>query len=216
MTEEPSESQDEQPPEAPVAPDAPTLSGTEKLFVRLTLWQTVLAVAGVIIAIVALYAALTESEAVRHQTAAAVWPFVQFSIDDYDSEDSASFKMSFTNAGVGPARMRDLRLIINGEPTRNWEHAVKQLGGSTTAHVSRSFLNNRVLSPDETIDLLSTNDADLARRFQAAIANPDNSITYCYCSIFDECWLADSRQDIQNPELVEACPDFGGASYGNE
>lgn len=212
MSEEPSEPQDEQPQDTPAAP---AFSETEKMFVRLTLWQTVLAVAGVIIAVVALYAALTESAAVRHQTSAAVWPFVQFSIDDYDTEGAASFKMSFTNAGVGPARMRDLRLIINGEPMRSWEHAVRQLGGDTTAHVGRSFLNDRVLSPDESIAMISTDDPDLARRFQAAIADPNNSITYCYCSIFDECWLADSRQDIQNPEPVEECPDFGDAAYGN-
>ena len=212
MSEESSEAQDGQPKDAPAAP---TISPTERIFVRLTLWQTVLGVAGVIIAVVALYAALTESAAVRHQTAAAVWPFVQFSIQDYDSENAASFKMSFTNVGVGPAKMRDLRLIINGESVRNWEHAVKQLGGNTAAHVGRSFLNDRVLSPDETIALISTDDRDLARRFQAAIANPDNSITYCYCSIFDDCWLADSRQDVQNPEPVEQCPDFGDAAYGN-
>ena len=212
MPEEPDESQEKPPKDTPASP---VLSGAEKVFVRLTLWQTVLAIAGVIIAIVALYAALTESAAVRHQTAAAVWPFVQMSIEDYDSDHTATFKLSFTNAGVGPARMRDLRLIINGEPIRNWEHAVRQLEGDTTAEVGRNFLRNRVLSPDETIALISTSDPDLARRFQAAIANPNNSITYCYCSIFDECWLADSQQDLQNPEPVERCPDFGDTAYRN-
>lgn len=212
MTERPTESQDELPQDAPAAP---MLSRAERIFVRLTLWQTVLSVAGVFIAIVALYAALSESSAVRHQTAAAVWPFVQLSIDDYDSEDEASFMMSFTNAGVGPARMRGLRLIIDGEPMRDWEQTVRQLEGNSTGHIGRSFVNNRVLSPDETVDMISTSDPDLARRFQAAMTNPNNSITYCYCSIFDDCWLADSRRDIQNPEPVEKCPDFGDAEYKN-
>ena len=162
-----------------------------------------------------MYAALSESAEVRRQTSAAVWPFVQFSIDDYDSGDAASFSMSFTNAGVGPARMRGLQLIINGVPVRNWEHAVAGVGGDPAAEVGRSFLSNRVLRPDESIELLSTDDADLARRFQAAIADPGNSISYCYCSIFEDCWLADSRQDIQNPEPVEECPDFGDAAYRN-
>ena len=58
-------------------------------------------------------------------------------------------------------------------------------------------------------------DPDLARRFQMAIATQGNYVSYCYCSIFDECWLADSRQDLQNPEPVEVCPDFGDESFEN-
>jgi len=189
------------------------LSRAERIFVRLTFWQTVLSVAGVFIAIVALYAALTESEAVRQQTAATVWPFVQLLIEDYDTEASAGFTMSLSNVGVGPARMRGLRLIVDGESIHDWEHAVTLLDGKVTAQVARNFVSNRVISPDETVVMISTMDADLARRFQIAVANLNTSITYCYCSIFDECWLADSRKDIQNPEPVDECPDFGDALF---
>jgi len=191
------------------------LSRAERIFVRLTFWQTVLSLAGVFIAIVALYAALTESEAVRQQTAATVWPFVQISIADFDSGESAGFTMSFTNAGVGPARVRAVRLIIDGESMRDWTHVVTHLGGTLNDNVGRSFVSDRVLSPDEKVDMIAVTDPDLARRFQAAIANRNNSISYCYCSIFDECWLADSRRDVLNPESVEACPDYGDATFQN-
>ncbi len=212
MTEGPDESRDDLPQEANATP---VLSRAERIFVRLTFWQTVLSVAGVFIAIVALYAALTESAAVRQQTAATVWPFLQLLIEDYDTEANAGFTMSLSNAGVGPARMRALRLVINGEPIRDWEHAVTLLDGKITAQVTRNFVSDRVISPDETVDIISTMDPDLARRFQAAVANPNTSVTYCYCSIFDECWLADSRKDFQNPEPVDECPDFGDAVFRN-
>ena len=212
MTEGPGESRDDLPQNVD---SVPMLSRAERIFVRLTFWQTVLSVAGVFIAVVALYAALTESAAVRQQTAATVWPFVQLLIEDYDTEANAGFTMSLSNAGVGPARMRALRLIINGEPVRDWEHAVTLLDGKITAQVARNFVSGRVISPDETVDIISTMDPDLARRFQAAVANLNTSVTYCYCSIFDECWLADSQKDMQNPEPVEECPDFGDAVFGN-
>ncbi len=212
MTEGPGESRDDLPQDANTVS---VLSRAERIFVRLTFWQTVLSVAGVFIAIVALYAALTESAAVRQQTAATVWPFVQLLIEDYDTEANAGFTMSLSNAGVGPARMRALRLVIDGEPIRDWDHAVTLLDGTITAQVSRNFVNDRVISPDETVDLFSTTDPDLARRFQAAVANPNTSVTYCYCSIFDECWLADSQKDMQNPEPVDECPDFGDAAFRN-
>ncbi|MFK8043272.1 hypothetical protein, partial [Congregibacter sp.] len=41
----------------------------ERAFLRLTFWQTLLSLAGVFTGGVALYAALSESEAVRQQTA---------------------------------------------------------------------------------------------------------------------------------------------------
>ena len=190
-------------------------SSTERLFVRMTWWQTMLSVIGIFIAVVALYAALKESSAVRQQTAAAVWPFVQMLIEDYDNEHGAGFSLAFVNVGVGPAKVRGLRLEIDGEPIRDWVHAVTTVGGDPDSNVSRNFLSGRVLRPDERVDLLSTTDAELARKFQAAIATPGNYVTYCYCSIFDDCWLADSRGDLQNPEPVAACPDFGDTTFEN-
>ena len=192
-----------------------TMSGAERRFVRMTLWQTILSVVGIFIAVVALYAALKESAAVRQQTAAAVWPFVQMIIHDYDNGDTAGFTLSFVNVGVGPAKVRGLRLEIDGQPIRDWAQAVNVLGGNPDADVSRNFLGGRVLRPEERVDLISTADADLARRFQRAIATRGNYVSYCYCSIFDECWLADSRQDLQDPKPVAACPDFGEESFEN-
>jgi len=212
LSEETTETQEEP---ALDAHSESVLAQTERIFLRLTFWQTVLSVAGVFIAVVALYAALIESAAVRQQTAAAVWPFVQFSTEDSDSGESAEFTIYFSNTGVGPARMRTMQLVFDGEPIRDWEHAVTQLGGQLTDHVSRNFVSNRVLSPDEKVVSFSTTDPNLARQFRATVANPANFIAFCYCSIFDECWLADSRKDLQNPEAVEDCPDFGDAAFRN-
>lgn len=212
MSEDANEKHDEPTPDED---SKSALASTERLFLRLTFWQTLLSVAGVFIAVVALYAALTESTAVRQQTAAAVWPFVQLSIEDSDSGDSAEFTMSFTNAGVGPAKMRTMRLIVDGDPIRDWADAITRLGGRLNDNVSRNFINNRVLRPDEKVDSIHTNDVELARKFQAVMGDPENYITFCYCSIFDECWVADSRKDLQDPETVEECPDFGEAAFRN-
>jgi len=207
--------------EKPTETSEPQTSGnamasTERAFVRMTLWQTVLSLVGVFIAVIALYAALKESAAVRQQTAASVWPFVQLLIEDYDTQDTAGFSMSFVNAGVGPAKLNGVRLEVGGRAVRNWAQAVESVGGDPAlASVSRNFLSGRVLRPDETVEMLSTSEPDLARRFQAAIAAAGSHISYCYCSIFDECWLADSRRDLQNPESVAACPELGDEAFDN-
>lgn len=187
----------------------------EHHIIRLTFWQTILSVVGAVIAILALYAALTESAAVRQQTAAAVWPFVQLMVENYDTGDSAGFSLAFTNAGVGPARMQDVRVSIDGNVTRNWSEVVASVDGDTGAAVNRNFISDRVLRPEETVVIFGTEDADLARKLIGTVSTPRAALTFCYCSIFDECWLADSRKDLQAPEIVEACPDFGSDTYLN-
>lgn len=57
-----------------------SLLRAEQHIIRLTFWQTILSVVGIVVAVIALYAALTESAAVRQHTAAAVWPFVQLMV----------------------------------------------------------------------------------------------------------------------------------------
>ncbi len=192
-----------------------SLLRTEKHIIRLTFWQTILSVVGIIVAILALYAALTEYAAVRQQTAAAVWPFVQIMVENHDTGDAAAFSLAFTNAGVGPARMQGVRLSIDGNVTRNWSELVASVDGDVGAAINRNFISDRVLRPDETVVIFSTKDTDLARKLLGAVSKPRGSLTFCYCSIFNECWLSDSRKDLQAPEGVEACPDFGSETYLN-
>jgi hypothetical protein len=208
-TENTPEHRDERPPSAADTP------GAEQAFVRLTFWQTVLSLVGVFIAIVALYAALSESEATRKQTAAAVWPFVQLTISDHLSDNRAEFGIALTNAGVGPARMRSMRVIFNGEPLHDWHHAMALVGEEGTHRLGQSYVGRRVLIPGETIDMVSTSDRVLVEKFLRTLAQGDNSITYCYCSIFDECWVVDSDKDLQTPDPVDQCPEFGDQAFGN-
>lgn len=221
MTDEPETRQDPDEPETGHDPDEteppsePEFSGSERAFVRLTFWQTVLSLVGVFIAIVALYAALTESEATRKQTAAAVWPFVQLTISDHLSADGAEFRISLTNAGVGPARMRAMRVLFEGIPLHDWHHALELVGEEGTHRLGQTYVSRRVLIPGETIDMVSTMDRVLVGKFLESLARPGNSISYCYCSIFDECWVIDSDKDLQTPDPVEECPDFGDEAFGD-
>jgi hypothetical protein len=192
---------------------APTVSASEKIFIRLAFWQTILSVVGVFIAVVALYAALTESEAIRRQTSAAVWPFIQVSIADYDTAEDAGFTLTFGNTGVGPALIRSVRVEVDGAPMRDWAQVIAYLGGTLDEHVGRKAINQRVLSPGQKIALVSVTEPTLARKFQTVVRDGKTAITFCYCSIFNECWLADSRSPVLDPRPVDACPDYHNESF---
>lgn len=196
----------------PVADSRP-LSAAERIFVRISIWQTVLSVAGVFTGAVALYAALNESEAVRRQSAAEVWPFVQLIVSDHVDDASAHFSLTLTNAGVGPARIETARVTFDGEPVRDWSSAVAKYHDGPAPEINQSFVTGRVLSPGEPVRMFHTEDRALVMALQEVLAGGRSQLEYCYCSIFDACWLADSAGDIQHPEPVRVCPDFGETEF---
>ena len=190
----------------------------QRSFLRLTFWQTLLSLAGVFTGAVALYAALNESQAVREQTAAAVWPYVQFMIDDTDDGESARFALHFENVGVGPALMRGMQLTVDGKAVRSWEDAMAMLDEASPQvgrDYGRSGISERVLAPGETVIAFHTHDRHLALRMQEAVYGGSVGLSYCYCSIFDACWEARSGEPSGDPRIdaVEACPDHGDASF---
>ncbi|MFK7862972.1 MAG: hypothetical protein AB8B95_01980 [Pseudohongiellaceae bacterium] len=192
-----------------------SLLRAEKNIIRLTFWQTILSLVGVAIAVIALYAALKESAAVRQQTSAAVWPYVQLMIENYDSEEGAGFSLAFQNAGVGPAKMQDVRISIDDNIIRNWSEFVARVDGDVSVGINRNFISDRVLRPDESVVMFSTNDRDLALKLVDAVSNPRGAVSYCYCSIFDECWFVDTAKEQEAPETVQACPEYGDDTYRN-
>ena len=149
-------------------------------------------------------------------TAAEVWPFLQTQISDYDNETGAHFGLSITNAGVGPARMRSMRVTLNGEPVRDWDDGQLRMTGAVTVQTNQSFIVGRVLSPGERVEMMATTDRALVRLLREAVASPQTSIEYCYCSIFDECWFASigaTSPNLADPAPVKTCPDFGDEAF---
>ena len=194
------------------------IAGMEDKFLRLTFWQTILSVAGVFTGAVALYAALNESQAVRQQTSASVWPYVQFIINDTSDGNSATFDLSLNNVGVGPARMQGMRVTLNSEVMRDWETLTNTLipdGVTLGVDYGKSSASRRVLAPGESLNVFYSEHKELALKLQDAVYSGDLSVSYCYCSIFDECWnLPSSVETIDVPlEAVSACPVLGEESF---
>jgi hypothetical protein len=194
------------------------IAGIERAFLRLTFWQTLLSLAGVFTGAVALYAALNESDAARKQTAAAVWPYVQFMINDRDDGESAFFALSFDNVGVGPAQMRSMLLTFDGKAVTSWEAVTGALlGGNAKLGVQygKSSVSRRVLAPGDSVVAFQTDDPDLARAMQKAVYGGGAVLSYCYCSIFEDCWQSSSVSEGPGKytDAVAACPSHGERGF---
>ena len=182
----------------------------ENRFLKLASIQTILSVAAVFTGAIALYAALTESHAVRKQTAASVWPYVQTVINDTNTSESAYIKISLDNVGVGPAKMQGVLLNYKGEFMRDWDSFIRKFDDQAALGVTygKSDVYDRVLAPDESLVIFQTSDRELAQRLQDTIYQGELELSYCYCSIFDDCWLkplpdSEGQQKIQP---VDQCP----------
>jgi hypothetical protein len=195
------------------------IAGVERAFLRLTFWQTLLSLVGVFVGAVALYAALSESRAVRQQTAASVWPYLQLNLSDHESPDAAHFELLFSNVGVGPARMQGMLLEVDGAPVKSWSSLVdgfvetKGEEVSTTPDYGRSFITNRVIAPGESVSVFNTHDRALVRALRRGVYSARAAISYCYCSIFDDCWLQQSQSPTTRPIPVASCPDYGDRGF---
>ena len=203
---------------APV--EAGSFAGLEKTFLRLTFWQTILSLAGVFTGSVALYAALNESQAVRQQTAASVWPYVQLTMSDTSDGESASFALSLDNVGVGPALMKGAVVTHNGLVMPDWQSVTDEImpdGATLGVDYGKSSVSRRVLAPGESMVAFQTRNRDLALGMQAAAYSGAIAVTYCYCSIFDECWIKSSvpSANDQANQGADQCPDFGADSFNN-
>lgn len=201
--------------ETKTAPSDGEMTRAERIFVRINIAQTILALAGLFTGAVALYAALVESEAVRKQSAAAVWPYVQ--LLTWDSLDTGEevFRLSMTNAGVGPARIETMRLRLKGEAAVTWDEALPALVEGPPPRFGRMSVVGRVMRPGESVDMMSTSDPRLVRALHDIVVQGEGSLEYCYCSIFDDCWLADIRSEIAQPTAIDECPSFGEESFRN-
>jgi len=115
------------------------------------------------------------------------------------------------NEGVGPARIRDFRVLVDGRPVRTWAAAVRALtGDGDPGLVYSSFRRGAVLQAGASRDLLVLPSGPGAARFWQE-AQTRLATVVCYCSVYDECWRADDRDD--EPEPVRACEADDAASF---
>jgi len=168
--------------------------------------DSVVAAAAILISVASLWVALREGRTQERLLSASVWPFVQFGTADIPSNVQ---KIDFTvrNAGVGPARLRWATLYYKGEPFATARAALAACCGARGRLPKiTQYLQERVLTANETVDFLNLTKTpqDAAVWAKLDIERQRFYLRGCYCSVLNDCWLLDSRQD--QPVPVRDCP----------
>ena len=168
--------------------------------------EMVVGISAVLIGVCALVVSIYETRLMRQQQQAAVLPILELGRSHYvtgEDEDRWRLSLHTTNVGIGPARVLDFRVTVDGEPQRTWGAAMQALlGVDHEVRYGHSSINGRTLPADREIVMFDLSDERLAPSIIDQFDRLD--FVACYCSVFDECWTA-SYSGYGSHAAVEDC-----------
>jgi hypothetical protein len=159
-------------------------------------------------AIVAVVVSLYQASLARQQLKASAWPYISQG-NGYTAGNP--YIRTVGNDGVGPARIKSFRVVVDGRPVQTWNEAVRALTGEgEPALVYSSLGRGTVLVPGASRTVLSLPPGLRAQRFWLG-AQTRLRTQVCFCSIYEECWLADSEEPEPTPQ--RACMSDSVAEF---
>ena len=170
--------------------------------------EMLVGISAVVIGVCALGVSLYETNLMREEQRAAVIPLVELSRSFFlengeDEDESLRLILSLENVGIGPARIQDFRVTVDGEPQPTWRATMNALlGEDVTAPYVQSTINGRTIPVDRRVDMFDLRDSGVARRILADFERLDFSA--CYCSVFDDCWQT-SYRTFGAADEVDSC-----------
>lgn len=163
-----------------------------------------LALTAIVLSLAALGVSVFEVSTIRDEQRIQVWPYVDL-VTRFGPE---GFQLEARNKGIGPARVRTTRVLLEGRAYEDLDELILNTVGEENAFsydlYSTTNPARSVMSPDEVVVLFGVpwepRTRLLAQRWTDRI-----EVELCYCSVYDDCWL--SRLDSAEPEPVPACDD---------
>ncbi|HEX6833581.1 MAG TPA: hypothetical protein VF132_08605 [Rudaea sp.] len=199
------------------APESASDSTTTARALRRSTWSSLLALMTSVFALAvgAYQTSLMQSQTrlMQTQARASVWPHVSIGYNYHNSGDDPGFELHVQNNGVGPALVRSVQTTLDGAPVRHWTDLFKTVfEKNQTVHADLSGLQGIVIPPntnrDTLVPALKITDADFAKRVYDLHDRIDMRI--CYCSIYDDCWIATMKtaQPMPTPACAQSQDEF--------
>lgn len=166
-----------------------------------------------LVSVISLWVAVQHGHTMEKLVAANSWPYVDAQVNIGPAGDTKQniFLIRFTNSGVGPADVRSLEVFDGTRRLGGYDDLIRTVRGAfPTEHGRIGFapLNGAVIPRDGHVNFFlfappAMSDASVVRAIPAV---ERLHFRWCYCSVFDECFLGDDRADSRRPQHVEACP----------
>ena len=187
---------------------APHAAHTGHRWVDILLGLTALLVSGI-----SLFVAVEHGHTMEKLVAANSWPNVtldsQFGAGT--APGSTRLALDVANSGVGPARIESVELWVGKTPIADVTGLVTAIkaaggGGKFEAQLEGRTIAGSVIGARETVTLVALTNADGAHWAQPMVkVAAQQQSRVCYCSVFDECYVVDTRIKRGHPLRVDAC-----------
>ena len=157
----------------------------------------------------------------QKQVRASAWPAVALGINQSYQQgrdeqgqpaDSGEFEILVKNDGVGPALLRTASVKLDGQAVATWDALFQRVLGHRPQHLHTAAFTRLVLpasvNRDTAISAMKVSDAADAHALGEALGRIE--IDVCYCSIYEECWIASRGRTGARP--VRSC-ETGEAAF---
>ncbi|VAV94467.1 hypothetical protein MNBD_ALPHA05-2498 [hydrothermal vent metagenome] len=179
-------------------------------------FETVGSIMAMVIGVIALFVAWDQAQVMRKQQHASVWPLLAADFFLDADKDSLFLELTIANEGVGPAIVESAFLTLNGERVSSGPVLMSRIFPNGAPKGSANFvgsdIENTIIGAGGSTQVFRVawtqteeNIAVFRELGTRYFTNNDMnvSVTVCYCSVFDRCYVAtgDGR-----PERADQCP----------
>src|SRR5687767_7216851 len=151
-----------------------------------------------VISLALAYATFVQAEATRKIQQSETWPHVSYGTSNISDEGKTEISFKLGNDGLGPARVKQIEFLYDGKPVSTPRHFLQLCCGDAPGQPIEFMSSNPevVLRPGETTQFIRllrrTENASIWDRLEEERWKV--AIRACYCSIFDDCWVLDTRK----------------------
>lgn len=122
-------------------------------------------------------------------------------------DEGSLFRLKVENRGLGPANIRWSALFLNDERQSGWLRMLGNLGLEKAKHGNFYQLGRRhTLLPNDEIVLVELLDEASAHAANGNWNMGRLEIHFCYCSFYDDCWMAEWSGPTSPGYSTESCP----------
>jgi hypothetical protein len=169
-----------------------------------------LAVSAAVVSLVSLFLALQHGRVMERMVEASTWPYVVIDHSNANPDGTPHVVLTIRNKGVGPAKIESIEVFYQGKalagPRALLGAILAPVDPGRRVRILQSDIIDSVLSPKESINLIDLEAKEYSADEYAKIGVAFGELTFrtCYCSVFDECSVLDTRKALR-PVVVKAC-----------
>ena len=154
--------------------------------------DTIVSISAILISLGTFISIIYQNRLIQKQQSASVLPYLEI----WNSQDIDRYQLVLMNNGIGPAFIRDVRVIFEGEeyPGDPYKFFVTEvLQRDSIRNVSYSNLvNGRLIPAGETVDLLAVhNSSEHSKKLSSWFSSGEKArIEIEYESVYGDRWIA--------------------------